>query len=92
MIARSEREWRQIRERGRPWFLFSRGVLGRGLPMAIVCALAIEVYLGGRLPDALISVRFLGRLTLALAVFSVGGLLNAQMQWKLHERHFGGPS
>ncbi len=89
VIARSQTEWDRIRERGKPWFLFSRGVLGRGIPMALICAVGIEVYVGGRFPDALLEAPFLGRLALALAVFSVGGLLNAQMQWKLHEKRFG---
>ena len=89
MTVRDRKEWDRIQERGKSWFLFSRGVLGRGLPMALVCAIAIELYLGGKLPEAFLEARFLGRLLLALAVFSVGGVLNAQMQWKLQEKRFG---
>ena len=89
MVAHSQREWDLIRQRGKPRFLFTRGVLGRGIPMALVCALGVEIYLGGELPDALLEAPFLGRLALGLAIFSLGGVLNAQMQWKLHEKRFG---
>ncbi len=89
MAVRDRDEWIRIQQRGRNWFLFSRGVLGRGLPMALVCAVGIELYLGGELPRALLAPPFLGRLALALAVFSVGGVLNAQMQWKLNQKRFG---
>ncbi len=88
-MLKDRTEWDRIQERGKNWFLFSRGVLGRGLPMALVCALGIEIYLGGELPRALLESAFLGRLALALGVFSVGGVLNAQMQWKLNHKRFG---
>jgi len=91
-MAQDRAEWDRIQERGKNWFLFSRGVIGRGLPMALVCAIGIEVYLGGELPRALAEAPFLGRLALALGVFSVGGVLNAQMQWKLNQKRFGTPS
>jgi hypothetical protein len=91
-MAQNRAEWDRIQERGKNWFLFSRGVLGRGLPMALVCAIGIELYLGGELPRALVEAPFLGRLALALGVFSVGGVLNAQMQWKLNQKRFGTPS
>ena len=91
-MLKDRAEWDRIQERGKNWFLFSRGVLGRGLPMALVCAVGIELYLGGELPRALGEAPFLGRLALALGVFSVGGVLNAQMQWKLNQKRFGTPS
>ena len=91
MSVRDPAEWDRIRARGKNWFLFSRGVLGRGVPMALVLALGIELYLGGRLPGALLGTAFLGRLALALVIFSVGGVLNAQMQWKLNQKRFGTP-
>lgn len=88
-MTTSRDEWDRVRARGRNRFLLLRGVLGRGVPMALVCAVGIELYLGGRLPEALSTPSFLGRLALALAFFSVGGVLNAQMQWKLNHKRFG---
>ena len=59
---------------------------------AVSIPVGIELYLGGELPRALTEAPFLGRLALALGVFSVGGVLNAQMQWKLNQKRFGTPS
>lgn len=89
MVVRHREEWQRIRARGRRAFLLRYGVLGRGIPMALICALGIEIYLGTPLPDALISPAFLGRFALAFAVFATGGAFTAQMTWKLYERRFG---
>ncbi len=89
MALVSAQDWPRIRAAGRGRFLFTRGVLGRGVPMALVVAVGIELMVGGPLPDSLLGSEFLGRLALALLVFGIGGALNAQMQWKLAERRFG---
>jgi hypothetical protein len=90
VLARNAEEWERVRARGKRRFLIVRGVLARGLPMALVCAIGIEIYLGNALPAAVRTPAFLGRLALALAFFSLGGALNAQMYWRLNERRFGG--
>jgi hypothetical protein len=90
VLARNAEEWARIRARGKPRFLLLRGVLTRGVPMALVCAIGIEIYLGNALPETMGSPAFLGRLALALIFFSLGGVLNAQMYWRLNERRFGG--
>ena len=66
--------------------MVTRGVVGRGVPLAIVCAVAIELYLGGSFPEALRTPAFLGRLLLALVVFSASGCLTARLTWDVHER------
>ena len=88
-IVRTREEWAQLRARGRRWFLLRYGVLGRGLPLALLCALAIEVSLGTPFPEALRSQAFLGRFALALAVFSLSGCLTANATWNLYERKLG---
>lgn len=65
----------------------TRGVLGRGLPMAILVAVGLELYLGGSFPEALRTSAFLGRLLLALVVFSASGSLTARLTWDAYERH-----
>jgi hypothetical protein len=87
-ITRRE-DWETIRARGRPRFLLMAGVLGRGLPMGLVVALAIEIVTGEPIPDSLLSQRFAFRLALAIAVFSLSGCLSAAMTWRLYEKKFG---
>jgi hypothetical protein len=89
MVVRRKEEWERIRSRGQQRFILRYGILGRGLPMALVCAVGIELYLGGTFPEALRAPAFLGRFLFALAVFSLGGSLTARMTWKLYERRFG---
>ena len=86
MRIQNRQDWEKVRAGGKMRFVVTRGVLGRGVPMGVVCALGIEVYLGGSFPDLLTSPIFLSRLLLASAVFSVGGCLNANMSWNFHER------
>lgn len=92
MIVRSREEWQRVRARGKQRFLLRYAVLQRGLPMAIVCAVAIEIYLGNPFPDALATLPFVGRFVFALAVFSLGGFFNAQLNWRLWERRYGSGS
>jgi hypothetical protein len=40
------------------------------------------------MPDALLEARFLGRLLLAVAVFSASGCISALANWRVHERRF----
>lgn len=88
MRTYDEEAWTRVRARGRGAFLLRTGVLGRGLPMGVVTALAIQVYLGGPLPDAFLAWTFAGRLLLAVAVFSVSGCVAANANWNLHERRY----
>jgi hypothetical protein len=89
-IVRTQEEWAPLAARGKPWFLLRYGVLGRGLPLALICAVAIELSLGGRFPEALRDASFLGRFALAFAVFSASGCLTAHVTWNLYARRFGG--
>jgi hypothetical protein len=88
-LVRTREEWRAVEARGKPWFLLRYGVLGRGLPLGLLCALAVEASLGGDFPEALRSFRFLRTLALAFAVFSASGSLTANVTWNLYARRFG---
>jgi hypothetical protein len=89
MVIRSREEWERVRAAGQRRFLIRYGVIGRGAPMAVLCALAIEVSLGGSLPEALWAPPFIGRLVLAFAFFGLGGAFTSLMTWRLYERRFG---
>jgi hypothetical protein len=82
----SRQEWERIRAGGRTRYVLTRGVLGRGVPMALLVAIGIELYLGGSFPEALTTPGFLGRLLLGLALFSASGILTARLAWNVHER------
>jgi hypothetical protein len=79
-------EWPGVRASGKRAFLFRYGFLGRGLPLGVLVALVIEAGLGGVFPGALWSPSFLGRLLLCVAVFSVTGCINANVNWNAHEK------
>ena len=83
-------EWASVRARGRRAFLLRYGVLGRGLPLGLLVALAIEAGLGSAFPAALWSPPFLERLLLCVAVFSATGCFNANVSWNAHERRAAG--
>jgi hypothetical protein len=84
-------EWQGVRARGKNAFLLRYGVVGRGLPLAVLCAVAIEGALGSPFPDVLWSAPFLLRFGLLVGVFSFSGCLRANLNWNLHEkRHASG--
>jgi len=89
-LVRTREEWQVLEARGKRWFLLRYGVLGRGLPLGLLCALAVEASLGGDFPEALRSPRFLRTLALGVAVFSASGSLTANVTWNLYARRFGG--
>ena len=79
-------EWAHVRARGKRAFLIRYGIVGRGLPLGILIAIAIEASLGGSLPGAFVKPEFLGRLLLCIGVFSATGCLNANVSWNENER------
>lgn len=89
MRAYREEEWSRIRERGKPAFLIRHGFLGRGLPLGLIVALAIEATVGGSFPESLREPGFWGRLLFAVAVFTTSGCVTAHFHWRLHERRHG---
>ena len=91
MRIHSKQDWAKIHADGKGRYLLRSGVIGRGIPMGLVVALLIELWdPSGEMPDALLAPRFLWRLLLALAVFSVSGCVSALANWRVHERRFGG--
>jgi len=91
MRIHSREEWAKVRTLGRGRYLFRYGVIGRGIPMGVVVALLIELWdPSGVMPDALLETRFLGRLLLAVTVFSASGALSAVANWRVHERRSEG--
>ena len=85
----SAEQWKEVRERGKPVFLFRTGFLGRGLPFGVLVAIVVELMRGGVFPDALQDTGFLLRSVLAVAVFTLSGSLGAQANWSVHERRHG---
>jgi hypothetical protein len=89
MRAYSDEEWARVRERGRLRYVLGHALVQRGLPFGILAALAIEYLLGEKLPGALWHLAFLGRLVLAVGVFTLSGCVWANANWRIHERHYG---
>lgn len=88
MRAYRDDEWARVRERGRWAYVMRHGLLSRGLPLGLITAVVLEVYLGDKLPGAFLSLAFLGRLFLAVGVFTLSGAVSANANWIVHERHY----
>lgn len=88
MRSYSREDWGKVRAGGKRWFLLRNAVFARGVPMGIIVALVIEIYLGHPIPGALLEAPFLGRLLLAVGVFSLSSSLSALANWRYHERRF----
>lgn len=83
-------EWAEVRSRGKNAFLLRYGFLGRGLPLGLVIAVAVESLRGGSLPDSLTGAPFLSLLAFCIAVMTATGCLNANFNWNRHERLHAG--
>jgi hypothetical protein len=90
MRAWRPEEWPSVRARGKTNFLLRYGFLGRGLPLGVLVAIAIEAALGSPWPDALTSAPFVTRLLALVAVFTASGCMRANFQWNLYEKRYAG--
>jgi hypothetical protein len=81
-------EWPAVRARGKGAFLLRYGVLGRGLPLGALAAIAIEAALGHPFPETLWSTSFFARLLFCVAVLSASGCVEASFNWSMHEKHY----
>lgn len=87
-VVRTREEWERVLARGRRQFLLQNGVLRRGLPLGLFLAVALELYVGGRFPDALRTAAFWGRLALCVGVFSASGVLRSLAIWNAYRRRY----
>jgi hypothetical protein len=89
--AKRRAEWERLRAGGLRRFLVVRGVLWRGLPMAVLVAVLLATM---RDPRGAAPIwrdpGFLVRFALAVLFFSVGGMLSAYARWRALETRFGG--
>lgn len=91
MWVSNREDWEAIKDRGKRRYILTNGILGRGLPMGVIVALAVEIALGNPLPESLGSPSFLGRAVLASVIFSLGGCATAYANWSSLERRFARP-
>ena len=81
--------WERLRARGRTRYLLLWGVLGRGLPMALLVMMLFLVLEGRRFDSTLLGDASLWlRLLLGAALFSVGGAASAYARWRSMELYF----
>lgn len=83
-------EWERIRAGGLRRYVLVRGILVRGVPMAIAVMLLL-VGLSGQpvSTETFASLDFLWRLALAVVLFSLGGMLSAYARWRALDLRFG---
>jgi hypothetical protein len=91
MAASRRREWERMRSRGLARHLVLRGVLLRGIPMALAVVLLLALLGEGDrgLADELRDPGFWARFVVATALFSLGGIVSSYARWRALERRFG---
>ena len=88
MRSYDEAAWQKIREQGKTPFLLKNGLVGRGLPMGAIVAVAITALKGGVFPDAFRTLEFYQLLAFTIAVFTASGCVAAYASWSLHEKKY----
>lgn len=92
IATRSREEWRKAQEQGLGRFM-AFGALRRGIPMALMVLLALELFEGGSFDRArLLSAAFVERVFFVFGVFLAGGALSAFARWKSFEALYGDDS
>jgi hypothetical protein len=87
--AQRRAEWERIRRTG-VWPHALRRGLARGIPMGIVIIVALELIQGRKLGlDLLREPEVLGRLALAIVLFSLGGVVSTYARWRALDLRFG---
>jgi hypothetical protein len=84
-------EWERIRRTGVWPYAIQRGLL-RGIPMGLLIIVLLEVIQGR--PFGLAMFRdpeVLGRLALAVVLFSLGGVVSTYARWRALDTRFGAP-
>jgi membrane protein implicated in regulation of membrane protease activity len=86
--ARRRTEWERIRAGGLGRFLLVRGLVLRGLPMALAVVLLLRLFEAAPEGEAWRDPAFLVRFGVAVLLFSIGGVLSAYARWRALERRF----
>jgi hypothetical protein len=73
-------KWTFIRNRGRRRYILVTGVLGYGLPTALICPVVMQLT-GAPGP-------LWGRLVIALLMFPLGGITFGRLMWSINERRY----
>lgn len=81
-------EWERIRRTGVWVYAIRRGLL-RGIPMGLGIILLLELLQGHPLDGMLRDRALLGRLALAVVLFSIGGVVSTYARWRALDLRFG---
>lgn len=86
----SSEEWEKVRDGGRIRYAFLTGVVGRGVPIAVVLMVVFLALEGRSFSTELLQDPWVwGRFLLAAALFSVGGVISAFTRWRAMEQRYG---
>lgn len=87
--AQRRAEWERIRRTGVWPYAIRRG-LARGIPMGLVIIVLLELIQGRTLGVELFrDPVVLGRIALAVALFSLGGIVSTYARWRALDLRFG---
>jgi hypothetical protein len=86
--AQRRAEWERIRRTGVWPHAIRRGLL-RGIPMGLGIILLLELLQGHPLDGMLRDGALLGRLALAVVLFSIGGVVSTYARWRALDLRFG---
>ncbi|KMK75072.1 hypothetical protein [Alkalihalobacillus pseudalcaliphilus] len=85
---RQKREWSEIREKGPIIYILKDGVLGWGIPTAILYFFFIRILDNGFAFSQYFSEGWVWELMMALIIFPLTGLLFGWLMWILGERKY----
>ena len=87
--AKRRGEWERTRAGGLARFLLVRGLLWRGLPMALAVVLLLDLLQVAPRGGGWCDPAFLARFAAAAVLFSLGGMLSAYARWHALDARFG---
>jgi hypothetical protein len=88
LSEKQRKRWEQLRARGKRRFVVLHGVLGWGVPVAVVWSIWMQLWDNGFSLDGFLSARFFSQMVVAFMVFPAAGILFGHWMWWFNERRY----
>jgi hypothetical protein len=85
-----KKSWKEIKSKGKIHFIIKIGIIGWGVPTAILYTLINELFENGLVFTMYFNGEFIKDLLLNLLVFQVGGIFFGWWMWKIAEKSLQG--
>ncbi|QZY53623.1 peptidylprolyl isomerase [Crassaminicella profunda] len=81
MNSKKREAWERTRQKGKSYFIWRKGVLGWGIPTAILFQVSMAILNNGLNIDAFTSRKFILNLVTSVIVFPIGGYFWGMWMW-----------